>query len=82
LGVKWGHFGKKCGFYALAWADGCLLYGTGGLTFKHGVAEGFPMKKLTIVLIAFVAVASLAGCVGKGKGKGKAPPPAAVVTKG
>jgi hypothetical protein len=53
-----------------------------GSTFKHGVAEGFPMKKLTVVLIAFVAVASLAGCVGKGKGKGKAPPPAAVVTKG
>ena len=69
--MKWDHFGKNCGFYALAWADGCLLYGTGGLTFKHGVAEGFPMKKLTVVLIAFVAVASLAGCVGKGKGKGK-----------
>jgi hypothetical protein len=55
----------------------------GGLTFKHGVAEGFPMKKLTIVLIACFAAASLAGCVGKGKGKGKGKaPPAAVVTKG
>jgi len=40
------------------------------------------MKKLTIVVIGCVAVASLAGCVGKGKGKGKTPPPAAVVTKG
>jgi hypothetical protein len=41
------------------------------------------MKKLTIVLIACFAAASLAGCVGKGKGKGKGKaPPAAVVTKG
>jgi len=42
------------------------------------------MKKIAIALIACVAAASLAGCVGKGKapiGKGKAPPPA-VVTKG
>jgi|RhiMetStandDraft_4_1073278.scaffolds.fasta_scaffold219773_2 hypothetical protein len=51
---------------------------------KHGVAEGFSMKKIAIALIACVAAASLAGCVGKGpigKGKGKAPAPA-VVTKG
>ena len=40
------------------------------------------MKKLTIVVIGCIAVASFAGCVGKGKGKGKTPPPAAVVTKG
>ena len=42
------------------------------------------MKKLTIVVIGCIAVASLTGCVGKGKGKGKGktPPPAAVVTKG
>jgi len=42
------------------------------------------MKKITIVLVACLTAASLAGCVGKGKapiiGKGKAPPP--VVTKG
>lgn len=41
------------------------------------------MKKIVFTLIACVAAASLAGCVGKapiGKGKGKAP--AAVVTKG
>jgi hypothetical protein len=46
--------------------------------------RGLPMKKLTIVVIGCIAVASLAGCVGKGKGKGKGktPPPAAVVTKG
>jgi predicted small lipoprotein YifL len=37
------------------------------------------MKKLTIVVIGCIAVASLAGCVGKGKGK---TPPPAVVTKG
>ncbi|HET7679546.1 MAG TPA: ABC transporter [Xanthobacteraceae bacterium] len=41
------------------------------------------MKKLTILVIGCIAVASLAGCVGKGKGKGKGKtPPAAVVTKG
>jgi hypothetical protein len=41
------------------------------------------MKKIAIALVACIAAASLAGCVGKGPiGKGKGKAPAAVVTKG
>jgi hypothetical protein len=63
-----------------------LIWDRGFLPIKHGVAEGFSMRKIAIALIACFAAATLAGCVGKGKapigkGKGKAPAPA-VVTKG
>ena len=44
------------------------------------IAEGLPMKKLLIALVATLVAVSVSGCVGIGKGKGKAPPP--IVTKG
>ena len=45
----------------------------------QGPAEGIPMKKLLIALVATLVAVSVSGCVGIGKGKGKAPP---IVTKG
>ena len=42
------------------------------------------MKKISLVILASVALVSVGACAGVGKGKGKAPPPAAspVITKG
>jgi hypothetical protein len=42
------------------------------------------MKKISLVILASVALLSVGACAGVGKGKGKAPPPAAspVITKG
>jgi hypothetical protein len=42
------------------------------------------MKRMSLVILASVALMSVGACAGVGKGKGKAPPPAAspVITKG
>ena len=48
------------------------------LSFTGAAAEGIPMKKVLIALVATLVAVSVSGCVGVGKGK--APPP--IVTKG
>ena len=52
-----------------------------GLATRPGSSK---MKKISLVILASVALMSVGACAGVGKGKGKAPPPAAspVITKG
>ena len=67
-----------CGFPALVRRPKFVLHECP--LSSQGPAEGIPMKKLLIALVATLVAVSVSGCVGIGKGKGKAPPP--VVTKG
>jgi hypothetical protein len=78
LGVDEAAFDRGCVVRALV----SLVYPSNGADLANlaGVSK---MKKISLVILASVALMSVGACA-VGKGKGKAPPPAAspVITKG
>src|SRR3954463_6817686 len=70
---------RRCGFRALV-PRRRVEYRSGCCQSKGSRL----MKKIILVALASVALASVGACAGVGKGKGKAPPPVAapVITKG